>query len=174
MAAIAITPLASPLRLDDTGVVRVGATRVTLDTLVGSYRDGNTAEEIVQQFPTLALADVHAAIAFYLTHVSEVEAYLLQRQKDATNIRPCLDINERRPRRVGGANMVFAIVIIRNGHAAFAPTPFRFHNSQKHTEVGMSNFSVAQFFHEVRILYGSANELDAHRHEQLLCFRRAA
>jgi uncharacterized protein (DUF433 family) len=87
MNTLAITPLASPLRIDDAGVVRVGATRVTLDTLVGSYRDGNTAEEIVQQYPTLALADIHAAIAFYLTHVPEVESYLLQRQKEAAAIR---------------------------------------------------------------------------------------
>ena len=87
MATLTITPLASPLRIDDAGVVRIGATRVTLDTLVGSYRDGNTAEEIVQQYSSLSLADVRAAIAFYLTHVTEVEAYLLQRQKDAVDIR---------------------------------------------------------------------------------------
>ena len=87
MATITITPLASPLRIDDAGVVRVGATRVTLDTLVGSYRDGNTAEEIVQQYPSLSLADVHAAIAFYLTHRPEVDAYLLQRQEDAAQTR---------------------------------------------------------------------------------------
>jgi uncharacterized protein (DUF433 family) len=87
MVTFAITPLAMFLRVDDAGVVRVGQTRVTLDTLVGSYRDGNTAEEIVQQYPTLVLADVHAAIAFYLTHVPEVEAYLLQRQNDAADIR---------------------------------------------------------------------------------------
>jgi len=72
------------LRIDDAGVVRLGATRVTLDTLVGSYRDGNTAEEIVQQYPSLSLADVHAAIAFYLTHRPEVDGYLLQRQEDAS------------------------------------------------------------------------------------------
>jgi uncharacterized protein (DUF433 family) len=91
MVALAITPLAMFLRIDDEGVARVGATRVTLDTLVASYRDGNTAEEIVQQYPTLALADVHAAIAFYLTHLSEVDAYLLERQKDAADIRHQVD-----------------------------------------------------------------------------------
>jgi uncharacterized protein (DUF433 family) len=87
MVALAITPLTMFLRIDDGGVVRVGATRVTLDTLVASYREGNTAEEIVQQYPTLALADVHAAIAFYLKHVPEIDAYLLQRQIEAADIR---------------------------------------------------------------------------------------
>jgi uncharacterized protein (DUF433 family) len=75
------------LRIDDSGVVRIGSTRVTIDTLIGSYRDGNTADEIIQQYPTLMLADVHAAIAYYLTHKPEVEAYLLQRQKDAVETR---------------------------------------------------------------------------------------
>jgi len=87
MSTLSITPLASPLRIDGAGVVRVGATRVTLDTLVGSYRDGNTAEEIVQQFSSLTLADVHAAIAFCLTHVPEVEMYLRQRPRAAGDTR---------------------------------------------------------------------------------------
>lgn len=87
MVTLPLMPVALPLRVDDVGVVRVGPTRVTLDTLVGSYRDGNTAEEIVQQYPALALADVHAAIAYYLTHQPDVEAYLLQRQRDAAHTR---------------------------------------------------------------------------------------
>lgn len=87
MVTLPLTPLASPLRVDDLGVVRVGATRVTLDTLVATYRDGNTAEEIVQQYPTLALADVQAAIAYYLTHIPEVEAYLQQRRSNAADTR---------------------------------------------------------------------------------------
>ena len=87
MTSLDITASASPLRIDDTGVVRIGATRVTLDTLVGCYRDGNTAEEIVQQYSSLSLADVHAAIAFYLTHIPEVDAYLAHRQSDSADTR---------------------------------------------------------------------------------------
>lgn len=91
MANLSLTPLPSPLRVDDAGVVRIVGTRVTLDTLVGSYRDGNTAEEIVQQYPTLPLADVHAAIAYYLTHLPEVETYLRQRQHDAADTKHQVD-----------------------------------------------------------------------------------
>lgn len=87
MVILPLSPLASPLRVDDAGVVRIGATRVTLDSLVGAYRDGSTAEEIVQQYPVLALADVHAAIAYYLTHMPEVEAYLQRRQGEAADTR---------------------------------------------------------------------------------------
>ena len=87
MLALTLTPLTPGLRVDDAGVVRVGATRVTLDTLIGAYRDGSTADEIVQQYPSLSLADVHAAIAYYLTHQSEVNAYLLERENAAADTR---------------------------------------------------------------------------------------
>ena len=87
MVTLPLAPLASPLRVDDSGSVRIGPTRVTLDTLVSSYRDGSTAEELVQQYPSLSLADVHATLAFYLTHQSDVDAYLQQRQRDAIDTR---------------------------------------------------------------------------------------
>jgi uncharacterized protein (DUF433 family) len=72
-----------PLRTDADGVVRVGNTRVTLDTLVGAFRDGATAEEIVQQYPSLDLADVYSVIGYYLRRTPEVDAYLQKRKKDA-------------------------------------------------------------------------------------------
>jgi len=65
-----------PLMTDLNGVVRVGGTRVTLDTVVGAFREGATAEEIVQQYPSLQLADAYSVIAYYLRHLSEVESYL--------------------------------------------------------------------------------------------------
>jgi uncharacterized protein (DUF433 family) len=72
-----------PLVTDAHGVVRVGGTRVTLDSVVSAFRAGATAEEIVQQFPTLALADIYQVIAYYLNHTAEVESYLATRQKEA-------------------------------------------------------------------------------------------
>jgi uncharacterized protein (DUF433 family) len=65
----------------------VGKTRVTLDTVVSVFNQGATAEEIVNRYPSLNLADVYATIAFYLKHQSEVEAYLQQRQQQAQKIR---------------------------------------------------------------------------------------
>jgi hypothetical protein len=44
-----------PLEADADGVVRVGGTRVTLDTVVAAFKDGATAEEIVYQYPSLSL-----------------------------------------------------------------------------------------------------------------------
>jgi uncharacterized protein (DUF433 family) len=76
-----------PLQTDSTGVIRIGGTRVTLDTVVGAFRDGATAEEIVQQYPSLNLADVYHVIGYYLRRTSEVEAYLQARKADAETLR---------------------------------------------------------------------------------------
>lgn len=76
-----------PLLTDKDGVVRVGGTRVTLDTVVAAFNEGATAEEIVQQYPSLELADVYAVISYYLRSHSGVEAYLRKRHKQAEEIR---------------------------------------------------------------------------------------
>lgn len=91
-----------PLRIDSDGVVRVGHTRVTLDTVVAAFNEGATAEEMVQQYPSLGLADVYQVIGYYLRRRDEVEDYLRGRQVDrdatqqATEERfPPLGVRER-------------------------------------------------------------------------------
>jgi uncharacterized protein (DUF433 family) len=69
------------------GVVRVGGTRVTLDTVVEAFGEGATPEEIVQQYPSLDLADVYAAISYYLRHRAEVEDYLRARRQQREDVR---------------------------------------------------------------------------------------
>ena len=58
------------------GSIRIAGTRITLESVVRAFRDGATPEEICQDFPALALAQVYGIVAFYLTHTDEVEAYL--------------------------------------------------------------------------------------------------
>ncbi len=84
---LTISHEAAPLGMTEDGVVRVGGTRVTLDSLVAAFEAGATAEEIVQQYPSLLLADTYAAIGYYLRHRSEVEAYLAQRRDQSTRVR---------------------------------------------------------------------------------------
>ena len=76
-----------PLRTDSAGVIRIGGTRITLDTVVGAFCEGATAEEIVQQYPSLNLADVYHVIGYYLRRTSEVEAYLQGRKVSAEALR---------------------------------------------------------------------------------------
>jgi len=75
------------LTTGDDGVVRVGSTRVTLDTVVESFRDGLTPEEIQQQYPSLGLTHVYSAITYYLHHRSEVEEYLEERARQRAEVR---------------------------------------------------------------------------------------
>jgi len=87
----AMTPLTTtetiPLATDTDGVIRVGKARVTLDTIVMAFADGATAEEIVQQYPSVPLADVYYVIGYYLRRQGEVEAYLDRRRQQAAEIR---------------------------------------------------------------------------------------
>lgn len=76
-----------PIETDQDGVIRVSKTRVTLDTLIGAFKDGATAEEIAQQYSAVPLADVYSVIGYYLRRSAEVENYLTQRQTFAAQIR---------------------------------------------------------------------------------------
>lgn len=76
-----------PLEPDSSGVLRVGKTRVTLDTVVAAFCQGATAEEIVHQYPSLDLADVYQIIGYYLRRFSEVEQYLQKRKAKAKAVR---------------------------------------------------------------------------------------
>jgi uncharacterized protein (DUF433 family) len=82
--SIATEPL--PLQTDHDGVVLVGKTRVTLDTVVSSFFEGATAEEIAQQYPSLDLADIYSVLGYYLRHRPEIDAYLRARRECAADV----------------------------------------------------------------------------------------
>lgn len=79
--------VALPLKQDEDGTIRVSGTRVTLDTLIGFYQQGEPPEELHAAFTTVSLADIYAVIAYYLAHQTEVDAYLKQRSQEAERIR---------------------------------------------------------------------------------------
>ena len=65
------------------GVYRVGGTRVSLDSLVYLFREGMSAEGMVESYPALTLEQVHGALAFYLGNQIEIDAYLVDGQRAA-------------------------------------------------------------------------------------------
>src|SRR5438128_7834084 len=75
-----------PLSMDQSGVLRVGDTRVSLDSVIYAFQDGATPEEIVQQFTTLDLADVYSVIGYYLQNTAEVQEYLQRRTAERPNL----------------------------------------------------------------------------------------
>ena len=66
----------------ENGAYRVAGTRVSLDSVVYAYRRGELPEGIVVSFPSLTLAQVHGALAFYLDHRAEIDAYLQQNEAE--------------------------------------------------------------------------------------------
>jgi uncharacterized protein (DUF433 family) len=88
---------APPLHEEATGAVRVGNSRVLLETVIRAFQDGASPESIVNRYSTLSLADVYHTIGYYLRHQDAVEAYLSQREQLAeavqqrlSNIQPDL------------------------------------------------------------------------------------
>ena len=65
------------------GAYRVGDTRVSLDSLIYLFREGLSAESMVESYPALTLEQVHGALAFYLANQKEIDAYLAEGQRAA-------------------------------------------------------------------------------------------
>ena len=63
------------------GVYYVSGTRISLDSIVYAFRERCPPETIREDFEGLTLADVYGAIAFYLDHEADIDAYLLQRKE---------------------------------------------------------------------------------------------
>jgi uncharacterized protein (DUF433 family) len=85
-----------PVEVDKHGVLRVGGTRVTLDTVVEAHREGLTPEEISESYDVLTPAQVYAAIGYYLENKDLVEAYLEEARGQAVETRKLVE--SRNPR----------------------------------------------------------------------------
>lgn len=76
MSASAEFPAISPpFRWDEAGGIRVGSSRMTLDSILASYHKGSTLKEIAIQFSVLRLKDIYTSIAYYLNHRQEIDTY---------------------------------------------------------------------------------------------------
>ena len=65
------------------GVYLVGDTRVSLDSLIYLFREGASAEGMVDSYPALTLEQVHGALAHYLGNKNEIDRYLAEGQHAA-------------------------------------------------------------------------------------------
>jgi uncharacterized protein (DUF433 family) len=78
----------------------VAGSRVSLASIICAFRDGASPETIRRNFPSLSLAQVYGAIAFYLSHPRESEAYLCELKRKWEELeqnaqRPGADVQER-------------------------------------------------------------------------------
>ncbi len=78
--------------------------------MIFAFNQGCTPERILEKFPSLNLTDIYTVISYYLRHREVIDAYLVERQKYAEEvrqeieaIRPTKDLKERLlARRAGG------------------------------------------------------------------------
>jgi uncharacterized protein (DUF433 family) len=73
----------------------VAGTRVSLDSIVYSFKAGDSPETIRQNFSSLSLEQVYGAIAFYLAHEQEVDANIREGEEEIQRTLPPL--SESRP-----------------------------------------------------------------------------
>lgn len=71
----------------EAGVIRIGDTRVSLDSVIIAFNQGSAPEQIVYDYDSLNLSEVYAAISYYLQHREEVDAYLAARSKQNEELR---------------------------------------------------------------------------------------
>ena len=69
------------------GTWRIVGTRVSFDSVVHSFWEGATPEEICQDYPSLALAQVYGTIAYYLSNRDKVDTYLQQGHRELEKLR---------------------------------------------------------------------------------------
>ena len=60
----------------------VAGTRISLDSIVYAFNLGQSPEAIQEGFPSLKLAQIYGAIAFYLDHQAEIDKYLEESERE--------------------------------------------------------------------------------------------
>lgn len=68
------------VELREAGYYFVGS-RVSIDFIVREYRNGEQPEAIQSHYPTLTLEQINGGIAFYLSHKTEVEKGIVERER---------------------------------------------------------------------------------------------
>jgi len=72
----------SPYIEERNGGLYVAGTHVSLDSVVISFQEGDSPEQIVQSFSTLNLAQVYGAIAYYIENETTIDEYIAEGQRE--------------------------------------------------------------------------------------------
>jgi len=73
------------IELDDRGIAYIAGTRMKVYILIGQMQVNNfTFEQLLDAYPSLSRAQLHAALAYYYDHKAEIDRYsaeVLERAK---------------------------------------------------------------------------------------------
>lgn len=70
-----------PLQRDDRGVIRVGSTRVSLESVAYAFEEGDSPEAIQEAFPSLSLSDIYLVLGYCLKHPEDLAEYLAEQRQ---------------------------------------------------------------------------------------------
>ncbi len=73
---------ASPYIEEQDGALKIEGTRVSLSSVVVHFQEGHSPERIVESFPTLTLAQVYGAIAYYRENQKLIDDYIAEIQRE--------------------------------------------------------------------------------------------
>lgn len=73
----------------------IEGTRISLDSVVYAFLNGESPESIAQNFPLLSLEQVYGAIAFYLANRELIDEYLKEGEKEFEKLQQ--SFRERNP-----------------------------------------------------------------------------
>jgi uncharacterized protein (DUF433 family) len=60
----------------------VAGVRISLDSIVYAFNEGQSPEAIQEDFPLLKRSQIYGAIAFYLDHQAEIDKYLEETERE--------------------------------------------------------------------------------------------
>lgn len=69
------------------GAYRIADSRVSLDSIVYAWLDGQSPETITENFPVLTLEEVYGAITFYLSNRETIDDYLREKKAEFEEMR---------------------------------------------------------------------------------------
>ena len=64
------------------GAYRIADSRVSLDSVVYAWLEGQSPETIADNFPVLTLEEVYGAVTFYLANREAIDAYLREQKAE--------------------------------------------------------------------------------------------
>jgi uncharacterized protein (DUF433 family) len=77
------TVVSTQIELDDHGVAWISGTKIkVIEVALDKLAHGSSPEEMHFQYPHLALAQIHAALAYYYEHQAEFDAEITRQLKD--------------------------------------------------------------------------------------------
>ena len=84
----------SPYIDQEDGALRIAGTRVGLSSIVAGFQEGESPDKIAQEFPTVTVAQVYGAIAYYLENKKLIDDYFREVEREfEREVRPLSETN---------------------------------------------------------------------------------